>query len=377
VHFGLVEEQELLQETVRSFVAGECPPARRRALFEAGSGHDPALWKGLAEIGLAGLVVPEAHGGAGLELLDLALACEVLGEGALPTPLPFHALACLAIGAFGSQAQRARWLPALASGEAIGTIALSDAAGLPQAGAGAASGWGALADGGRLRGEVRQVPAAGIADVIVAGVVGGAGPGAGALALVERGAAGASLAPASCVDRTRPLFDVRFDATPCDPLAGGAQAGRDVGPPADRVRDAALSLLAADAFGGAWQLTRVTADHARARRQFGRPIAEFQAVKHQLADMATAIETARGLYWYAAHTFDHLPEESAHAAALAKAHVTDRAVGIARAAVELHGGIGFTWECDVQIWLKRAMFDRVFLGTPAQHRARAAALAGW
>jgi alkylation response protein AidB-like acyl-CoA dehydrogenase len=377
VHFGLVEEQELLQETVRSFVAGECPPARRRALFEAGSGHDPALWKGLAEIGLTGLVVPEAHGGAGLELLDLALACEVLGEGALPTPLAFHALACLAIAAGGSREQRARWLPALASGEAVGTIALSDAAGLPQGGAGAASGWGALADGGRLRGEVRQVPAAEIADVIVVGVVGGAGPGAGALALAERGAAGVSVAPASCVDRTRPLFDVRFDATPCDPLAGDAQAGQDAAPPADRVRDAALSLLAADAFGGAWQLTRVTADHARARRQFGRPIAEFQAVKHQLADMATAIEPTRGLFWYSAHAFDHLPGDAAHAAAIAKAHITDRAVEIARQAVELHGGIGFTWECDVQIWLKRAMFDRVFLGTPEQHRARAAALAGW
>jgi alkylation response protein AidB-like acyl-CoA dehydrogenase len=371
VHFGLVEEQELLQETLRSFVAGECPPARRRALFEAGSGHDAALWKGLSEIGLTGLLVPEAFGGAGLELLELALACEVLGEAALPSPLAFHSLTCLAIASGGSEAQRSRWLPALASGGAIGTLALAD-----PASAGAGSG-GVLADGGRLRGTARRVPAAAIADVIVVECAGDRAE--GALAVVGRSAPGVSVAPASCIDRTRPLFDVRFDAVACDPLGAGATASGDPAdsPLASRVRDAALSLLAADAFGAAWQLVRATADHARARRQFGRPIAEFQAVKHQLADMATAIEPTRGLFWYAAHALDHLPREAAQAAAIAKAHITERAVEIARAAVELHGGIGFTWECDVQIWLKRAMFDRAFLGTPAHHRARAAALAGW
>ena len=137
-------------------------------------------------------------------------------------------------------------------------------------------------------------------------------------------------------------------------------------------------MLAADAFGAAWQLTRVTVDHARARHQFGRPIAEFQAVKHQLADMATAIEPTRGLFWYAAHAFDHLPGRGgARGGDRQGAHHRPRAWRIARAAVELHGGIGFTWECDVQIWLKRAMFDRALLGTPEHHRARAAALAGW
>jgi alkylation response protein AidB-like acyl-CoA dehydrogenase len=368
VHFGLSEEQELLQETVRSFVAGECPPARRRALFESGSGHDPALWKGLAEIGLTGLVVSEVYGGAGLELLELALACEVLGEGALPAPFAFHSLACLAIAHGGNEAQRARWLPALASGEAIGTLALAEAGDAWEPSL--ASGGRAVAEAGRLRGATRHVPNADIADVWVVGCAGGAG---GALALVERGAPGVSIAPAACIDRTRPLFDVRFDAAPCDVLADGANGG----PLAERVRDAGLSLLAADAFGAAWRLIHATVDHARARRQFGRPIAEFQAVKHQLADMATAIEPTRGLFWYAAHAFDHLPEDAAHAAAIAKAHITDRAVEVARAAVELHGGIGFTWECDVQIWLKRAMFDRAFLGTPEHHRARSAALAGW
>jgi alkylation response protein AidB-like acyl-CoA dehydrogenase len=114
-----------------------------------------------------------------------------------------------------------------------------------------------------------------------------------------------------------------------------------------------------------------------ARKQFGQPLAQFQAVKHQLANLVTDTEPCRGLWWFAAHAFDHRPEEASRAAALAKAHVTDVAMDVARAAFELHGGIGFTWECDLQLWFKRALFDRAFLGTPDLHRDRSAGLAGW
>jgi alkylation response protein AidB-like acyl-CoA dehydrogenase len=143
------------------------------------------------------------------------------------------------------------------------------------------------------------------------------------------------------------------------------------------VRDAALVLLAADAFGGASRLVEASVEYARTREQFGVVIGQFQALKHQLADMALEVEPARGLYWYAAHAFDHVPEEAERSAALAKAHVTDVFMQVARDAVEAHGGLGFTWECDVQIWFKRAMFDRAFLGSPSLHRERAATLAGW
>ena len=122
---------------------------------------------------------------------------------------------------------------------------------------------------------------------------------------------------------------------------------------------------------------RASVEYAKTRQQFGTPIAQFQAVKHQLADMATQVEPTRGLFWYAAHAWDHLPAESPRAAAIAKAHITARASEVARAAVELHGGIGFTWECDVQLWFKRVMFDRVWCGTPEHHRARIAALGDW
>jgi alkylation response protein AidB-like acyl-CoA dehydrogenase len=200
--------------------------------------------------------------------------------------------------------------------------------------------------------------------VIVVGVAGGD------LVLVERSAPGVAIAPVGGVDRSRRLDVVGFDDTPCEALAEGRSA-------APRLRDAGLVLLAADAFAAGSRLTEMSVEYAKTREQFGVTIGHFQALKHQLVDMAVAIEPARALYWYAAHAFDHLPREAERAAALAKAHVTDAALRIARAAVEAHGGIGFTWECDVQIWFKRAMFDRAFLGTPAEHRERAARLAGW
>jgi alkylation response protein AidB-like acyl-CoA dehydrogenase len=121
----------------------------------------------------------------------------------------------------------------------------------------------------------------------------------------------------------------------------------------------------------------MSTEYAKTRQQFGQPIAQFQAVKHRLSDMAIEVEPCRGLYWYAAHAFDHLPEKSERAAALAKSHLGERFMGVARDAVEIHGGIGFTWECDVQMWFKRAIFDRTFLGDTSFQRRRLARLAGW
>ena len=359
MHFGLSEEQQLLQETLRGFVEGECPPARLRELFDAGEGHDAALWKGLGEMGICGLCVPERYGGAGLGVLELAICCEELGAGALPGPVLGHALACLAVSDGGSDAQCERWLPGLASGEVVGTVALGEAGECwdPRE-------WSLALEGGQLSGAKAQVPFAEVADLIVVGT------GGGGLALVERGAVGLGVEPVAGADRTRPLGRLSFASTPAEVLPRGEEV-------APRLRDAGLAALAADAFGAAWALTRMTVEYAKTRQQFGRSISEFQAVKHQLADMATAIEPSRGLYWYAAYACDHLPDEAPRQAAIAKAHISDRAVEIARAAVELHGGLGFTWECDVQIWFKRAMFDRAFLGTPDHHRTRSASLGGW
>jgi alkylation response protein AidB-like acyl-CoA dehydrogenase len=200
--------------------------------------------------------------------------------------------------------------------------------------------------------------------VIVVGVAGGG------LALVDKSAGGVETTPFAGVDRTRRLDGVRFAAAACEPLASGEGV-------AERVRDAGLVLLAADAFGGASRLVETSVAYAKTREQFGVTIGHFQALKHQLANMALEVEPARALHWYAGHAFDRATEDAPRMAALAKAHLADRFVHVAREAVEAHGGIGFTWECDVQIWFKRALFDRAFLGDPSVHRERAARLAGW
>jgi alkylation response protein AidB-like acyl-CoA dehydrogenase len=163
---------------------------------------------------------------------------------------------------------------------------------------------------------------------------------------------------------------VRFEGARAEGLAQGVRA-------APRLRDAGLVLLAADAYGGASRCVEMAVEHAKTRQQFGVPIGRFQALKHQLANLAVEVEPSRALAWWAAHAFDHIPGEAERAAALAKAHCTERYMQVARDTVEAHGGIGFTWECDVQIYFKRALFDRAWLGTPSQHRERAALLAGW
>jgi alkylation response protein AidB-like acyl-CoA dehydrogenase len=358
VNFDTSEEQELLQQTVRQYVENECPPTQVRAVFDGDSGNDPSLWKGLMEMGIGGLYVPEVHGGAGLELIDVALVAETLGYGGVPGPFLGHALATVALALGGSDEQQARWLPRLASGDALGTVALGEAAGVwrPEQ-------W-TLAGDTALSGEKHFVPNAGIADVLVVGTAGGG------LALVERQAGGVAIEPYDGVDRARRMDSVRFDGAAAEPLAEGASA-------AERLVDAGLVVLAADAFGAASRLIDMSVEYAQTREQFGVTIGHFQALKHQLANMAVDIEPSRGLWWYAAHAFDHVPEDAARTAALAKAHITERAMQIARDAVEAHGGIGFTWECDVQIWFKRVMLDRAWLGTPSVHRERVAQLSGW
>jgi alkylation response protein AidB-like acyl-CoA dehydrogenase len=360
VNFDLSEEQELLQETVRQFLENECPPTALREIFDGETGFSESLWKGMSQMGLSGLHLPEEQGGAGLEILDLAIVSEVLGRMAAPGPFLGHSLAGLAIAAGGSRAQKARWLPALATGDAIGTVAFAEEGGawLPEQ-------W-TLPGGPQLRGTKNHVLFAAQADLAVVGVAGGG------LSLVDlkQGASGLEIKDIDGADRTRRLCQVRFADTPAEELPDGRAA-------AARVRDVALVLLAADAFGGASRLVEMSVEYAKTREQFGVTIGHFQALKHQLANMAVEVEPARGLYWYAAHAMDHVPDEAVRTAAVAKAHITDRYMQVARDAVEAHGGIGFTWECDVQIWFKRAMFDRAFLGTPSLHRERAAQLAGW
>jgi alkylation response protein AidB-like acyl-CoA dehydrogenase len=360
--FGLSQDQLLLKDTIRRFLDERCPTTAVRRIMDTPDGHDAELWSGLVDLGVTGLYVPAEHGGAGLELLDLALAAEELGYAATPGPFLATALAEVALIEGGDEKQKQRWLPKLADGSAVGTFALGE-----EGAEYVADRLQATARGGKLTGRKPLVAYGSVADLIVVAARDEQGPG---LWLVHKGAPGLSVSSLRTADETRRLSIVELKDTPAEKLPAGATA-------LTRARDAGCVLVSADAYGGCRRMLEMTITYARQREQFGQAIAHFQAVKHQLANLACELEPSLSLWWYAAHAFDRIQGEAERHAALAKAHLTDVFDRFARDTTELHGGIGFTWEYDLQLWFKRAIFDRSFLGDASQHRARAADLAGW
>lgn len=356
MNFHLSEQQLALKATFGRYVADQCQAGLRRRAFESADGAEPGFWQGLMDLGAGGIMVPEDHGGLGLELIDLALLAEVLGYEAAPGPFLGHALATLAIAAGGSPEQKSRWLGRLAAGEALATVALGEGSERwrPQS-------WTLRAESGRISGTKIGVTGAGQADIAVVGTAGGG------LALVDLSdRAHVSTVEANGIDRTRRIGGLRFDGAGAEPLPNAD---------ADALFDALLVLVAADAYGAARRMLDMTVEYAKTREQFGQPIGQFQGVKHQLANLAAHVVPCESLFWYAAIAGDGGSAQARGiAAALAKAHVADRAMEAGRIAVELHGGVGYTWDYDLQIWVKRAMFDFAYGGTPAANRAHAMAL---
>jgi alkylation response protein AidB-like acyl-CoA dehydrogenase len=359
--FGLSDEQKALAGTVRRYLAEKCPTSRVRTVMEGDSGHDASLWQGLMDLGIGAMAVPEEHGGLGAEFLSLALVAEELGYACAPGPFLANSVATVAIAAGEDEDAKAAWLPRLASGEAIATFAVGESGGRWDEGE-----IQAKAAAGTLTAAKSQVPFGDLADLHVVAAGGDAGI---ALWLVERDAATVSCNALSGNDRTRRLASVEYKAAPARRI-GGREAFA-------RLRDAALLLVAADACGGSRRCLEMARDYALTREQFGQPIGAFQAVKHQLANLAVEIEPSLSLWWYAAHALDHIPAQAPRHAALAKAFSADLFDRAARDSTELHGGIGFTWEFDLQLWFRRSIFDRAFFGDAHYHRERAARLAGW
>jgi len=354
--FLLSDEQLAMADGLETLLAQQCPARRVHQIIDGDEAFEPGLWQKLLDFGVASVMVSEEYGGLGLELIDLAIIAESLGQHAAPVPFLGHVLATLAIAIGGSDAQRQRWLPRLAAGEVLATVALGegDARWRPEE-------WTAGLTGQPV--VKHAVPHGAEAKLLVVGMADGG------LGLVEADGIG-DIERLDATDRTRPIDRVTLHAGAVEPLPGGQEA-------ASRLFDAAAVLLAADAFGGGSHCLSMSVAYAKEREQYGRPIGSFQAVKHQLADMALRVEPGRGLYWYAAHAYNAIPDQSAYAAAQAKAHVCDAYLQAARDSVEAHGGIGFTWEHDAHIYLKRAIFDWAWLGQPSQHRQRAADLIGW
>jgi alkylation response protein AidB-like acyl-CoA dehydrogenase len=357
MNFLLTEDQLALVDSVSNLLRDKCDSQQVHKVFNAqgDAQFDRELWQALCEMGVPAIMVPQAYGGLGLGMVDLAIVAEALGRTVAPAPLLGHALAALAITLGGSEDQKSRWLPSLATGEILATVALCEGK----------SGWLPsewTLNSPQLNGTKTLVPNAAEADLIVVGTADG-------LALVERGA-GYACARIDSADRTRPIDTVTFEAAVAEPLAEGAAAN-------ERLIDAAAVLIAADSFGGADHCVTMSVEYAKLREQYGQPIAGFQGLRYQLVAMALATEPSRGLYWYAAHAWDAMPDKAAHAAAQAKAHLADTYLQITRDTVEAHGGIGFTWEHDTHLYMKRAMLNWAWLGSPSRHRLRAADLAGW
>lgn len=357
--FGLSPEQEMLRDAVRRCLAENCPLDHVRACADAGTAVSEPAAAALHAMGLSGLMVPEAHGGLGMTLLDAAVVAEELGRAVAPVPfLARSALAPLALILAGSGAQRAKWLPRIAAGEARFGVAIS---GIVET----RDDSGVLAGDDGLSGTALfALDFEGADHFVVA-------DDAGRLHLVAADADGVEDVALKTIDLTRSVGELRFNGVRGEPLADdGGAAGR-------RLRDAGRVLLAADSLGSAEVMIDKAVAYAGEREQFGRVIGSFQAVKHMCAEMAARHEPCRALVWYAAHAFDAVPDEAALTACHAKSHTGEVHRFVARTATEVHGGMGFTDLLGLHYWFKRVGFDRQVLGGPEKVRAEAAQLQEW
>jgi alkylation response protein AidB-like acyl-CoA dehydrogenase len=361
MEFGLTLEQRQFDDSLRAFLADHLPMERLRTLAEPGNGYDETLWNSLAELGLHGLLVPERFGGAGLGVLDAALAAEALGHAAAPVPfLGSIVMATLAFVNSATEAQQDEYLPLIAAGACRFAVALPSLAG--QTGTGSIS-----IDGNRLSGRLTGVADAGAATHYLIYLPDGHA------AVVAADSTAVSARLQRSVDRTRPVVDVTFDGAAAERL-NAANAPIEA---ALRVLDAGRVVLAADTMGAAQRMFDSAVAFAKERVQFGRVIGSFQGLKYTLAECVTALEPCRSMIWYAAYAQDALPDEARLTACQTKAHLGDVGRDIARLATEVHGGMGFTDLLGLHYWFKRISFNRQMLGGPERCREEAAKLQGW
>ncbi|MCW2878992.1 MAG: acyl-CoA dehydrogenase domain protein [Sphaerisporangium sp.] len=368
------EVEEELRAAVRDLLADRCPPATVLARIESASPYDADLWKALArDIGVAGLLIPEELEGAGASAREAAVVLEELGRAVTPVPfLTSSVLATQALVSAGTDGAR-ELLATLASGETTAALAVSFASSpyslewsespqspkAPGADTAAGTPWGAVAvEGGTLSGRVTAVAGADVADVLIV-------PASGALYAVE--AADATVTPMVSLDLTRPISTVTFIGAPARQVSSGLR-------PLRAALDLGAGLLASEQLGVAeWCLTTTVA-YVKERHQFARPVGSFQSLKHRLADLWMEIVQARAA---ARNAADALASgtDTATAVAVAQAWCGAVAVHAAEECVQLHGGIGMTWEHPVHLYLKRAKADEIALGTPGDHRDALARLA--
>jgi alkylation response protein AidB-like acyl-CoA dehydrogenase len=355
------DEQEELRRTLRRFLADRSPSTEVRRLMETEEGFDPAVWSQMAgQLGLQGLAIPEEYGGSGCGQIETSLVLEEMGRVLLPSP--YFATVVLAAGLLlltDDEAARAEYLPGLADGSTIATVAV----------AGDDGQWRATGSGTRAEPSGDDWLLTGRTSFVLDGHTAGLllvvaeAPGGPSVFAVDAAAAGVSRRLLQTLDMTRKLAEVTLDGTP----------GRLVGAQGDavalvpRLLRSAVVSLAAEQVGGAQRCLETTVDYAKLRFQFGRAIGSFQAVKHRCADMLLGVESARSAAYYATWALASDAEDADMAASLAAAYCSEAFFTAAADAIQLHGGIAFTWEHDAHLYYRRAKSSELLFGTPTEH----------
>jgi alkylation response protein AidB-like acyl-CoA dehydrogenase len=366
VDLQLSDDQELFRETTERFIDARFPLARVRELADTPVAHDPALLGEAAELGWFALFVPEEHGGgtvSGSAVRDAVIVAEERGRFVQPGPFVATNVVAFAVAREGTAEQQAAQLPSLASGERSASWAFTGRNGVPEVGAVRAT---ATGDGYTLDGVASLVPEGPSAALFLVSASDGDGV---TQLLVAADAPGVTVTPLDGLDLTRRFADVRFDgvAVPADAVLGspGAAAAS-----VEAQLDLAVALTLAESIGAMRQLAEITVEYSKARIAFGRPIGSFQALKHILADISFWAEVSTAGAGAAADAVADGRPTASEIVSIAKAYVGDAATQLAQQCLQVHGGIGFTWEHDLHFYLRRLAADRVLYGDPEWHRER-------
>ena len=366
MNFALNDEQEMLRDSVRSFLFDKVPLTRVRELMETDAGFDPEVWSEMALMGWQAMAVPEAYGGAGYSSFELGIILEEMGR--MLTPAPFLSSVVLAANTIllaGTESQRQELLPGIATGERRGAVAIVEPAGRWDADG---IQMDAAADGDSivLSGTKSYVVDGHTADTLL--VAARSAAGAVDFYIVPADSPGVTATRLETMDMTRKQAEVVFADVrlPATARLGDAGSGAET---IGRLYDIAVSALAFEQVGGAQACMEMSVEYAKVRMQFGRPIGSFQAIKHKCADMLVAIESAKSAAYYAGWAAAVGDPDLTIAAPLAKACCSDAYFNVAADTIQVHGGIGFTWEHDAHLYFKRAKSDQLMFGDPTQWRA--------
>lgn len=355
MQFGLSESQQILKDTARKFFAGECPIALVRKTMETDTAYDAGLWQKLAEQGFTGIITPEEHSGMGLGKVELILLMEEAGYALLPGPFfSTVALAAPVIDALGTTAQKKKYLEPIAAGRARATVALVEANGSWDAASLQLS-----AAGDKLSGTKLFVTDAVVADFIIVAARNG-------VFAVEAKASGLRIEPMKGMDLARKIYSVEFKNTPAEKLGGSGSL--------DQALNVATAALSAEMVGGMQRTLETTVAYAKTRKQFGKPIGIFQAVQHLCADMYLETESSRSATYYASWALEENAPDAATAVSVAKMYASDSSRTVGNRGIQVHGGMGFTWENDLHLYYRRAKASETMLGDAAFHRERIARL---